>query len=82
MMRNFMNRVFIGASNRFTDVRTRVVKVLNDNNGEGFVDTAVKILMSVVIGALVLAGLYMLFKDTVLPELSRRITEMFNFKGN
>jgi len=82
MMRNFMNRVFIGASNRFTDVRTRVVKVLNDNNGEGFVDTAVKILMSVVIGALVLAGLYMLFKDTVLPELSRRIAEMFNFKGN
>jgi hypothetical protein len=82
MMRNFMNRVFIGASNRFTDVKTRVVKVLNDNSGEGFVDTAVKILMSVVIGALVLAGLYMLFKDTVLPELSRRITEMFNFKGN
>jgi hypothetical protein len=82
MMRNFMNRVFIGASNRFTDVRTRVVKVLNDNSGEGFVDTAVKILISVVIGALVLAGLYMLFKDTVLPELSRRITEMFNFKGN
>lgn len=82
MMRNFMNRVFIGASNRFTDVRTRVVKVLNDNSGEGFVDTAVKVLMSVVIGALVLAGLYMLFKDTVLPELSRRITEMFNFKGN
>jgi hypothetical protein len=81
MMRNFMNRVFIGASNRFTDVRTRVVKVLNDNSGEGFVDTAVKILISVVIGALVLAGLYMLFKDTVLPELSRRITEMFNFKG-
>ncbi|MGI6189941.1 MAG: DUF6133 family protein [Caldicoprobacteraceae bacterium] len=80
-MRNFMNRVFIGASNRFTDVRTRVVKVLNDNSGEGFVDTAVKILISVVIGALVLAGLYMLFKDTVLPELSRRITEMFNFKG-
>jgi lipopolysaccharide export LptBFGC system permease protein LptF len=41
-----------------------------------------KILMSVVIGALVLAGLYLLFKDTVLPTLSQRITEMFNFKGN
>jgi len=82
MIRNFMNRVFIGASNRFTGIGTRVVRILNDNSGEGFVDTAVKVLMSVVIGALVLAGLYMLFKDTVLPELSRRITEMFNFKGN
>jgi len=66
MMRNFMNRVFIGASNRFTGIGTRVVRILNDNSGEGFVDTAVKVLMSVVIGALVLAGLYMLFKDTVL----------------
>ncbi len=28
------------------------------NSGEGFVDTAVKVLMAVVIGALVLAGLY------------------------
>lgn len=82
MMRNFLNRVFISASNRFTGIGTRVVRILNDNSGEGFVDTAVKVLMSVVIGALVLAGLYMLFKDSVLPELSRRITDMFNFKGN
>ena len=37
--------------------------------------------MSVVIGALVLSGLYLLFKDTVLPTLVQRITEMFNFKG-
>ena len=34
---------------------------LKEQKGEGFVDTAIKILMAVVIGALVLAGLYALF---------------------
>ena len=36
---------------------------LKEQKGEGFVDTAIKILMAVVIGALVLAGLYALFDD-------------------
>lgn len=40
---------------------------------------AVKILISVVIGALLLAGLYALFADLILSELSQRITDMFNF---
>ena len=58
-----------------------VKQALTSKSGEGFVDTAVKILMSVVIGALVLGGLYMLFKDTILPTLTQRIQEMFNYKG-
>lgn len=60
----------------------RCKAVVLDRRGEGFVDTAVKILMSVVIGALVLAGLYLLFKDTILPELGNRIRDMFNYRGN
>jgi len=40
-----------------------------------------KILMAVVIGALVLAGLYALFDNTVLPTLTRRVNEMFNYSG-
>lgn len=54
---------------------------LTNNRGEGFVDTAIKILMAVVIGALVLAGLYLLFDQTVLPTLTQRIKEMFNYGG-
>lgn len=55
--------------------------VLSNKSGEGFIDTALKILISVVVGALLLAGLYMLFKDTLLPLLSERIKELFNFQG-
>lgn len=40
---------------------------------------AVKVLMAVVIGALVLAGLYALFGDTILPTLQDKIEEMFNY---
>ena len=54
-------------------------QILSSQRGEGFIDTAVKILISVVIGALVLAGLYALFGETILPQLKTRIIEMFNY---
>lgn len=40
--------------------------ILTDNRGEGYIDTAIVILISVVLGALLLAGLYALFGDVVL----------------
>jgi lipopolysaccharide export LptBFGC system permease protein LptF len=46
-----------------------------------WVPSLLKILMAVVIGALVLAGLYMLFDQTVLPTLVQRIKDMFNYAG-
>lgn len=55
--------------------------VLLDNRGENYIDTAIKILLAVVIGALLLAGLYALFGETVLPMLTQRIKEMFNYAG-
>jgi hypothetical protein len=58
---------------------TRVI--LCSQRGEGFVDTAVKILISVVVGALILGALYALFGETILPTLRDRIVDMFNY-GN
>lgn len=71
------NKVRIQADKWY--IRTKVA--LMNRRGEGFVDTALKILMAVVIGALLLAGLYTLFKGNVIPTLTRRITEMFNYAG-
>ena len=58
-----------------------VKRLIHEEKAENFVDTAIKILMAVVIGALLLAGLYKLFADTVLPTLTQRVTEMFNYSG-
>ena len=76
-MRNLMLIMQIRSINKVNSLK----EVLKSKSGEGFVDTAVKILMAVVIGALILSGLYLLFKDTVLPTLTQRITDMFNFGG-
>ncbi len=56
-------------------------QLFKSKSGEGFIDTAVKILISVVIGALLLAGLYTLFKDTVLPSVTERIKALFDYSG-
>ena len=58
-----------------------VKRLIHEEKAENFVETAIKILMAVVIGALLLAGLYKLFADTVLPTLTQRVTEMFNYSG-
>lgn len=59
----------------------RAKNVLADKKGEGALNTAITVLISVVLGALLLAGLYALIGDVVLPQLKERIIEMFNFKG-
>lgn len=48
---------------------------------EGYVDSGVKILIAVVIGALLLAGLYTLFNTNILPTLTTKITGLFNYAG-
>ncbi|MCQ4935975.1 DUF6133 family protein [Anaerotignum propionicum] len=55
--------------------------VITNNRGENYVDSAVKILIAVVLGGLLLAGLYALFGDVVMPTLETKIKEMFNYAG-
>lgn len=61
--------------------KRKMMDVLKDNSGQGAIDTAIIVLLSVVLGALILAGLYALLQDTVLPTLTEKITEMFNYSN-
>ena len=61
-------------------VRNAAIRLAR-RSGEGYIDTAVKILIAVVLGALLLAGLYALFGDVVMPTLNQRIKDMFNYAG-
>ena len=56
-------------------------EILQNRSGEAYLDLVIKILLCVVLGALLLAGLYALFGDLVMPTLTRRIQEMFNYAG-
>lgn len=87
-MKNKMNRASKKINNlvvkgyiKGVQAKDKIGETLKSCSGEGFVDTALKILISVVVGALLLAGLYMLFKDTILPTLTERIKSLFNYKG-
>ena len=69
------------AAQNVKEVAVRAGMLMKDTKGENYVDTAVKILIAVVLGALLLAGLYALFGDVVMPTLTQRIQDMFNYAG-
>ncbi|WP_333657194.1 DUF6133 family protein [Tissierella praeacuta] len=76
-----MNKIIIKTKNILVRQAVAVNIAINNNRGEGYIDTAVKILVAVVLGALLLAGLYALFGEVVMPTLEERIKEMFNYAG-
>ena len=76
-----MNKIMIKTKNFLVRQAVAVKVAINNNRGEGYIDTAVKILIAVVLGALLLAGLYALFGEVVMPTLEERINEMFNYAG-
>ena len=52
-----------------------------NKKAEGYVDSGVKILIAVVIGALLLGGLYTLFNSTIMPTVTTKIQGLFNYAG-
>ncbi|MDE7398608.1 MAG: hypothetical protein K2N06_03680 [Oscillospiraceae bacterium] len=64
---------------RMRTAQTRLL--LATNRAENFVDSGVKILIAVVIGALLLGGLYALFGETIMPTVTQKVKDMFDFNG-
>ena len=75
-MKNFFRKLKEKAGAFVLNVRTAV----ENKEAEGYVDSGVKILIAVVIGALLLAGLYALFNTTIMPTVTSKITALFNYK--
>ncbi len=91
-MKKFIKKLTHTAKSAVTCVKTAAVNSMSavlafnrravcGNAGEGYIDTAVKVLIAVVLGALVLAGLYAILNDTVMPTVTQKITEMFSYNG-
>ncbi len=78
---SFAARIKTAAANFVSAVTAFNRRAVCGNAGEGYIDTAVKVLIAVVLGALVLAGLYAVLNDTVMPTVTQRIQEMFNYAG-
>ena len=80
-VKNAINNVSVKASTFLMFQKNKMHLAVANNSGENYIDSAVKILIAVVLGGLLLAGLYALFGDVVMPTLKSKIQEMFNYKG-
>lgn len=76
-----MKKLFIKGQIAKNNIVSKVNGAIASTKGEGYVDTGVKILMAVVIGGLLLSGLYAFFKGIIMPSMESKIIEMFNYKG-
>lgn len=81
LFKNVTNSIKTTAANIKSSVVAFNRRAVCGNAGEGYIDTAVKVLIAVVLGALVLAGLYAILNDTVMPTVTQKINEMFNYAG-
>lgn len=75
-----MTAVFT-AKQRASELAGRAKGALVDREGQGTLDVAITVLISIVLGALILAGLYLIVNSTVLPTITQRIKDMFNYGG-
>jgi len=76
-----MKKFFSNIKSKATEMAVRAKSAIENVRAEGYVDSGVKILIAVVIGALLLAGLYTLFNSTIMPTVTQKIQDLFNFKG-
>ena len=76
-----MKKLFNSIRSKCNALATRAVVAVSNVKAEGYVDSGVKILIAVVIGALLLTGLYTLFNTTIMPTVTQKIKDLFNFKG-
>ena len=76
-----MKTIFNNVKNKVNTMAIRVMFALDNVKAEGYVDSGVKILIAVVIGALLLAGLYALFNTTIMPTVTKKITDLFSYSG-
>ena len=83
-IKNKINKIFTSVKTIVVSIKDMIASVkLNvlSTAGEGYIDTGVKIIIGVVIGGVILAGLYTIFNSTIIPTLSQKIQGMFNYGG-
>ena len=76
-----MKKFFNSIKNKVNSIAVRTQTAIANTRGEGYVDSGVKILIAVVIGALLLSGLYALFNTTIMPTVTTKIQGLFNYAG-
>ena len=76
-----MKKLINSIKNKLDSIASSAKTAIAFTSGEGYIDTGVKIIIGVVIGGVILAGLYARFDTTIVPALTTKIGEMLNYAG-
>ena len=76
-MKNFFKKL----NNKINSTAIKAKTAIENKTAEMYVDKGVGIIIAVVVGAAILAGVYALFKTTILPDMSSKVGEMWNYAG-
>ena len=72
-----MKRMILKLNRTAPRLRLNTRAALSNQRGDFYISDAVKIIIAVVLGALLLAALTLIFNDTVIPRITREIEALF-----
>ena len=81
-IKNFFNRSKKAIDNKCNEIYCKAQTAVANAKAEFYIDKTVGIIIAVVVGGVLLAGLYALFNTTIIPTLTAKISQMFNYSGN
>ena len=77
--RKNMKKILNQIRNKVNELAVRANCPMESKTAEGYIDVGVKIIIAVVVGAVILGGLYALFDNVILPRLNTEIEAMFDY---
>ncbi|BCJ98393.1 DUF6133 family protein [Anaerocolumna chitinilytica] len=76
----FTQKKIIAFKVKAAKVVEAAINKLSENNGN-FLEEALKYIIGLVIGALFMGGIYLLFKNVIIPSVGTKVQDFFNFSA-
>ena len=73
-MSKFINLI----NGKASALRVKVWTALSNDRGDFYISDAVKVIIAVVLGALLLAAITLIFNGTVIPRITQAIQDLFS----
>ena len=76
-MKNFFKKL----NNKINSTAIKAKTAIESKTAEMYVDKGIGIIIAVVVGAAILAGVYALFKTTILPNMTDKVGALWDYAG-
>lgn len=76
-----MKNIFKTISNKVNALALKAKMALEAKKAELYIDKGVGIIIAVVVGAAIMAGIYALFKTTIIPNMNTKVSNLWTYTG-